>query len=77
MPEGLDVKSISELYMEVHTVSHTRTRVKGDPVVNSVLDATIQSESEYRRKKSTCIAAEIVFRTGGLIRKLSIYFSYF
>ena len=28
--EGMDVRSISELYMEVHTVSHTRTRLKGD-----------------------------------------------
>ena len=42
MPEGLDVKAISELYKEVHTVSHTRTRLKGDPIVNSVIDATIQ-----------------------------------
>ena len=37
--------------------------MKGDPVVNNVLDATIQRESEYTRKKSTCIAAETVFRT--------------
>ena len=63
MPEGLDVKAISELYKEVHTVSHTRTRLKGDPIVNSVIDATIQRESEYTRKKSTCIEAESVFRT--------------
>lgn len=63
MPEGLDVKAISELYKEVHTVSHTRTRLKGDPIVNSVIDATIQRESEYTRKKSTCIEAETVYRT--------------
>ena len=63
MPEGLDVKAISELYKEVHTVSHTRTRLKGDPIVNSVIDATIQRESEYTRKKSTCIEAETVFKT--------------
>ena len=35
MPEGLDVKSISEMYKEVHTVSHTRTRLKGNHIVNS------------------------------------------
>ena len=62
MPEGLDVKAISELYKEVHTVSHTRTRLKGDPIVNSVIDATIQRESEYTRKKR-CIEADPVFRT--------------
>ena len=58
MPEGLDIKSISELYAETHTVSHTRTRLKGDSIVNSVLDATIVRESEYTRKGSTCIQAE-------------------
>ena len=62
MPEGLDVKSISELYKEVHTVSHTRTRLRGDPIVNSAMNATIQRESEYTQKKSTCIEAETVFK---------------
>ena len=63
MTEGLGVKAISEMYKEVHTVSHTRTRLKGDSIVNSAIDATIQRESEYTRKKSTCIEAETVFRT--------------
>ena len=35
MQEGLDIQSISELYTETHTVSHTRTRLKGDSIVNS------------------------------------------
>ena len=30
MPQTLDIKSISQLYTETHTVSHTRTRLKGD-----------------------------------------------
>ena len=63
MPEGLDMKAISELYKEVHTVSHTKTRLKGNRIVNSVIDATIQRESEYTRKKSTCIEADTVFST--------------
>ena len=62
MPEGLDVKSISEMYKEVHTVSHTRTRLKGDHIVNSAINATIQRESEYTHKKSTCIEAETVYK---------------
>ena len=61
MQEGLGVKSISELYTEVHSVSHTRTRLKGDPIVNSAINATIQRESDYTRKKSTCVAAETTF----------------
>ena len=51
MQIGMDIKSISEMYMEAHTVSHTRTRLKGDVIVNSVIDATLIRESEYTRKK--------------------------
>ena len=40
------------MYMEAHTVSHTRTRLKGDVIVNSVIDATLIRESEYTRKKA-------------------------
>ena len=58
MSVGLGIKSISELYTEVHTLSHTRTRLKGDVVVNSAIDATIERESAYTRKKSTCIESE-------------------
>ena len=63
MQEGLDIKSISELYTEAHTISHTRTRLKGDSIVNSVIDATIERESEYTRKGSTCLEAEARFTT--------------
>ena len=49
---GMDIKSISEMYMEAHTVSHTRTRLKGDVIVNSVIDATLIREAEYTRKKA-------------------------
>ena len=63
MEEGLDVKSISELYTETHAVSHTRSRLKGDINVNSAIDATLESESQHSRKKSTHIASESIFRT--------------
>ena len=51
MPEGLNVRSISELYRETHTVSHARTRLKGDQIVNTVINSTIERESQYTRKK--------------------------
>ena len=63
MQEGLGIKSISDLYMGIHTVSHSGTRLQGDQIVNSVIDASIQRESEYTRKKSTCVEAEATFRT--------------
>ena len=64
MKEGLGVHSISELYTETHAVSHTRTRLKGDEIVNIVVDATLERESEYMRKKSTCREAESNFKAG-------------
>ena len=63
MPVGMGIQSISETYMESHTVSHTRTRLKGDTVVNSVINATLERESDYTRKKSTTTEAEITFTT--------------
>ena len=35
MKQSLDIKSISQMYTETHTVSHTRTRLKGDTAVNN------------------------------------------
>ena len=52
MQEGLGIRSISELYKEVHAVGHARTRLKGDTIVNNVIDCTIERESEHKRKKT-------------------------
>ena len=49
MKEGLSVKRITELYTETHAVSHTRTRLKGDKVVNLVIVASLERESEVTR----------------------------
>ena len=57
----MDVKSISQLYMEAHVISHTRTRLQADSNVNHVLDCRVQRESQYTRKKCTSVAAEEVF----------------
>jgi hypothetical protein len=64
MKEGLNFKSISELYMESHIVSHTRTRLKADSIVNAVVDAAVARESQYTRKKSTVNEAEKEYLTG-------------
>ena len=63
MKEGLNFKSISELYMETHTVSHTRTRQKGDTNVNSVIDSSVQRESGFTRKKSASNEAEQIYKS--------------
>ena len=63
LKEGLDCKSISELYMECHAVSHARTRLKGDASINQVLDSTVQREGQLSqtsgRLHTTTVCEEV------------------
>jgi hypothetical protein len=62
---GMDIQSISELYMEVHTKSHTRTRLKGDTAINHVLDSTLQREARLTQTSGrlhTTTTAEATFQ---------------
>ena len=59
--EGLYIKSISELYMETHCVSHARTRLQGDESVNFVVNSSLVRESGFTRKKSTTTEAEVEY----------------
>ena len=58
---GMHIKSISELYMEVHCVSHARTRLEGDANVNRVIDCSVSREENFTRKKCTTTEAEAEF----------------
>jgi hypothetical protein len=58
LPSGLDIKSISQLYTETHVLSHIRTRLQGDAIVNHMLDCQVERESEYVRKKCISVTAE-------------------
>jgi acetolactate synthase small subunit len=62
MKEGLDIKSISQLYTETHTTSHVRTRLKGDESVNNAINCTLERESSWTTKKSTTVECEATFR---------------
>ena len=56
--EGLNIKSISQLYMEAHTVSHVRTRTQGDTSVNNAVNCAIARESSWSTKKSIIVECE-------------------
>ena len=58
----MNIKSISELYMEAHCISHARTRLEGDSHVNYVLDCTVARESRYTRRKCTTAEAEVEYQ---------------
>ena len=61
--QALDIPSISAVYTEAHNVSHARTRLQGDPIVNDVLDHTLSRESDYVRKQPTTKAEEVFRET--------------
>ena len=58
MKEGMDIMSISELYMETHTLSHARTRLQGDQSVNNAINCTLAREASLTTKKCTTKEAE-------------------
>ena len=59
----MNIKKISTLYTETHCVSHAATRLKGDNMVNMVLDCKISRESQYTRKHSVTVQAEEIFQS--------------
>ena len=63
LDSALNIKNISTLYREAHTMSHTATRLKGDKKVNLALDNKLERESEYKRKKSVTVEAENNFKS--------------
>ena len=58
---GMDIKKISSLFTEAHSVTHCSTRLNGDNKVNLTLDSKLQRESELIRKKSVTVQAEQLF----------------
>ena len=63
MKDGLQLLSISSLYMESHTASYTRTRLLEDFKVNQILDATLKREEGYVRPFCTTVEVDKVCRT--------------
>ena len=61
MQQSLAIKSISQLYTEAHTVSHVRTRLQGDSVVNNAIECTLEREGSWTNKKSTVVQCEAVY----------------
>ena len=51
--QGLDIPSISAVYIEAHNVSHARTRLQGDVIVTHVLDHAVERQSSYTWRQGT------------------------
>ena len=61
MKESLNIKSIFHLYIETHTVSHIRTRLRGDSTVNNAINCTLQREGSWTTKGSTAVQCELAY----------------
>ena len=51
------------MYIEAHNVSHARTRLQGDVIVNHVLDHAVERQSSYTSRQGTNQQAEEVYQS--------------
>ena len=56
--EGLNIKSLMQLYKESHAVAHASARFKADDTVNAALDSKLSHESQWSRKASVTVYSE-------------------
>ena len=52
-PYMLAIKTPSQMYLEAHAGNHAMMRMKGDTLVNHVLNSRLERESQWTRKFST------------------------
>ena len=55
--DGLQFKTISELYKECHVLAHASSRLGADVKVQNALDNKVARESEWSKKMSLCNAS--------------------
>mgnify|MGYP001150775663 CR=1 FL=1 len=55
--DGLQFKTISELYKECHVLAHASSRLGADAKVQNALDNKVSRESEWSKKMSLANAA--------------------
>ena len=61
MPNGLNIRSISDLYLECHAMTHLSIRNKSDALVNHCLDSRLERERIWVHKKSVTVRCEDIF----------------
>ena len=55
--DGLQFKTVSELYKECHVLAHASSRLGADDKVQNALDSKVLRESKWSKKMSLCNAA--------------------
>ncbi len=59
--EGLNIKSISHLYKEIHAISYATSKLKADTQVNVALDTRLEHEIKWTNKNSVTVYSESQF----------------
>ena len=57
----LGAKTPSMIYKEASLNNYTLMRLKGDTIVNHVLNSRLERESNWKRKKSTIVEANTIY----------------
>ena len=61
MPNGLNIRSISDLYLESHAMTHMSIRNKSDELVNHCINSRLERERNWTHKKSVTVRCEDIF----------------
>ena len=56
-PDGLNIPTITDLYRTCHCLAYSRSRIKGDDIVNHALDRRLERESGWSRQMSFTVDA--------------------
>ena len=59
-PEGFNIPTISDLYQTCHCLAYSRSRVKGDDLVQHALDQQLEREEAWLRQSSTIKSAHAI-----------------
>ena len=68
----LGIKNPSQLYNEAYAGAYTMIRMKGDGVVNHALDSRLERESTWKKKSSSIVEADKVFKENLASNKISL-----
>ena len=61
-PNMLNLKAPSTMYLEAHANNYTQMRMKGDNIVNHLLDSRLERESLWKKKYSTIVTVDSMYK---------------
>ena len=69
-PNMLGIKTPSVLFKEATLNNYTLMRLKGDSVVNHILDSRLERESKWKKKSSSIVEANNIYEKKPRIKQV-------